>query len=104
MSWVAGVSGSRLVRLGGLIVCIALVMLLWRPVSDQGDVVSRREVPGVIAKVFPHAYLVDVDGGPRVRVLSTIKADQGTRVRLQVTSFSSGGERYALLGLAAKRE
>lgn len=101
--WLALLFSSRLTRAALFIIGPLLFLLWWQSGGNPGDAVVEHEVTGVIAAVYKHAYLVNIDGGRQVRVFRTIEAAKGAQVRLRMTQYVSGEQHYTLPAAAPGR-
>lgn len=97
MNWDAIIRGSRLARSLGLVAPLAAFLVWWHFSGDPGPVRATRELSGVIEAVHERAYLVRLDSGPAVRVLRSVSAKVGDRVRVTGTTHASGNESFTLL-------
>ena len=97
MDWNAFIRNHRLARAIALSVLLAGFLVWWRLGGDPGPVRATRELSGVIESVHEKVYFVRLDSGQTVRVLRSVSAKAGDRVRVTGTTYASGGESFFLL-------
>jgi hypothetical protein len=101
MDWDAFIRSHRLARALGLAVLLAGFLVWWRWEGDPGPVRATRELSGIIETVHDKSYLIRLDSGQTVRVLRSVSARAGDRVRVTVTTYASGADTFALLETGA---
>ena len=96
MEWFIALLKNRVARFAAFVLVPVLALLWWQLGGAPGEVVESGAAQAVVVEIHPHAYLVALDDGRRVRVYRTRKLVQGERVTLTATRYESGLTQYTL--------